>query len=68
MITGIAGVVAWVIPAMAQVFFGWLADRTGSFTTGILLAAFLPLLATLPFWLAWEEKPSPAAQPAPHEA
>jgi ACS family hexuronate transporter-like MFS transporter len=68
MITGIAGVVAWVIPAQAQVFFGWLADRTGSFSTGILLAAFLPLLATLPFWLAWDEKPAAADQPDTQEA
>jgi ACS family hexuronate transporter-like MFS transporter len=68
MITGIAGVVAWVIPAMAQVFFGWLADRTGSFTTGILLAAFLPLLATLPFWLAWDERLAAADPPAAYEA
>ena len=56
-ITGFAGVVGWLIPAQAQTFFGWLADRTGSFNSGLLLAAFLPLLAALLIWLAWEGKP-----------
>lgn len=60
-ITGIAGVVAWVLPAQAQKFFGALADRTHSFDQGLVLAAFLPLLAVLPLWWFWEEKgPGPA--------
>ena len=63
-ITGIAGVVAWVLPAQAQKFFGALADRTQSFDQGLMLAAFLPLLAAIPLWLWWEapttqNKPSP---------
>lgn len=55
-ITGIAGVVAWVLPAQAQKFFGVLADRTHSFDQGLLLASFLPLIATLPIWLFWDRK------------
>lgn len=55
-ITGIAGVVAWVSTAMAQQFFGWLADRTQSFNQGLILAACLPLLAVLPLWFFWENK------------
>jgi ACS family hexuronate transporter-like MFS transporter len=55
-ITGIAGVVAWVLPAQAQKFFGVLADRTHSFDQGLMLAAFLPLIAVLPLWLFWENK------------
>lgn len=54
-ITGIAGVVAWVLPAQAQKFFGVLADRTHSFDQGLVLAAFLPLIAVLPLWLFWKE-------------
>lgn len=60
-ITGIAGVVAWLIPAQAQRFFGVLADRTQSFDQGLLLASFLPLLAVLPLWLWWAKQPSLAA-------
>lgn len=55
-ITGLAGVVAWVLPAQAQKLFGSLADWTHSFDLGLLLAAFLPLIAVLPLWLAWERK------------
>lgn len=55
-ITGIAGVVAWVLPAQAQKFFGALADRTHSFDQGLVLAAFLPLIAALPLWWFWEDK------------
>ena len=56
-ITGIAGVVAWVLPAQAQKFFGALADRTHSFDQGLVLAAFLPLIAVLPLWWFWEREP-----------
>lgn len=52
-ITGFAGVVAWVVPAQAQKLFGALADRTHSFDTGLVLAAFLPLAAALPLWWWW---------------
>ena len=61
-ITGIAGVVAWVLPAQAQKFFGVLADRTQSFDQGLLLASFLPLIAALPLWLFWENKSDRAAK------
>lgn len=54
-ITGIAGVVAWVLPARAQKFFGALADRTHSFDQGLMLVAFLPLIAVLPLWLFWDK-------------
>lgn len=55
-ITGIAGVVAWVLPAQAQQFFGKLADSTQSFDQGLMLASCLPLIAVLPLWLFWESK------------
>jgi cyanate permease len=58
-VTGIAGVVAWVIPAQAQKAFGAMADRTHSFDQGLMIAAFLPLLAVIPLWLWWrEERPA----------
>lgn len=61
-ITGMAGVVAWVLPAQAQKLFGALADWTHSFDLGLVVAAFLPLLAVLPLWLAWNGKWEKAAQ------
>jgi ACS family hexuronate transporter-like MFS transporter len=59
-ITGLAGVVAWVIPAQAQKLFGALADRTHSFDSGLLLASFLPLAATVALWCGWGREPATA--------
>jgi ACS family hexuronate transporter-like MFS transporter len=61
-ITGFAGVVAWVIPAQAQKLFGALADRTHSFDRGLMLAAFLPLIATLPLWWCWRRESTISTQ------
>jgi ACS family hexuronate transporter-like MFS transporter len=51
-ITGIAGVAGWLIPAQAQHLFGVLADRTGSFDAGLVIAGLLPAvaLALLTVW------------------
>lgn len=56
-ITGIASVAAWILPAWAQRGFGWLADTTGSFKTGFVLIAFLPLLAAGILALGWGRDP-----------
>ncbi len=53
-VTGIAGVVGWLVPAQFQRLFGMLADRTGSFDLGLALAGMLPLLALIPLWLLWK--------------
>ena len=60
-ITGLAGVAAWVLPGQAQKLFGTLADRTHSFNQGLVLAAFLPLLAALPIWWWWGNNHSSTA-------
>lgn len=57
-ITGMAGVVAWIMPAQAQSFFGALADRTQSFDLGLVLASFLPLVAALALWWGWGKEPA----------
>ena len=60
-ITGIASVAAWILPAWAQRGFGWLADTTGSFNTGFIAAAFLPLLAAFILVFGWgRDTPSPS--------
>jgi MFS transporter, ACS family, hexuronate transporter len=53
-ITGLAGVAGWLIPAQIQRLFGKLADSTGSFDLGLVLAGFLPVLAVIPLWLFWQ--------------
>jgi MFS transporter, ACS family, hexuronate transporter len=54
-ITGMAGVVTWLITAQMQKIFGMLADRTQSFDIGLALAALLPLIAAVPLWLFWNK-------------
>ncbi len=54
-ITGIAGVIGWIIPAQAQKLFGALADSTHSFNQGLVIASFLPLLVAVPLWWCWEK-------------
>ena len=57
---GLAGA-ASALPAWAQRGFGWLADTTGSFNTGFIAAAFLPLLAAFILVFGWgRDTPSPS--------
>jgi cyanate permease len=57
-ITGMAGVVTWLITAQMQKLFGVLADRTQSFDLGLALAGLLPLIAVGPLWLFWNRSNS----------
>jgi MFS family permease len=52
-VTGLTGVVAWTLSSPTQLWFGSLADQTKSFSTGIAIAGFLPLLAFLAILLLW---------------
>jgi ACS family hexuronate transporter-like MFS transporter len=52
-ITGLAGVVTWLVAGQMQTLFGRLADRTHSFDTGLMMAGLLPVLALVPLWLFW---------------
>lgn len=54
-ITGMAGVVTWLVTAQMQKLFGMLADRTHSFDPGLALAGLLPLIAVVPLWLFWNK-------------
>ena len=59
-ITGIASVAGWMLSSWAQRGFGWLADHTGSFNTGLVVASFIPLLAAAILVFGWgKDQPSP---------
>jgi MFS transporter, ACS family, hexuronate transporter len=60
-ITGLAGVVTWLVAGRMQTLFGRLADRTGSFDLGLVLASLLPVLAVIPIWLFWNKRNSSSA-------
>lgn len=57
-VAGITGVIAWSISSPAAMLFGWLADSTQSFNTGIAIAGGLPLLALLAIVLFWPREES----------
>jgi len=63
-ITGLAGVVTWIVAGQMQKLFGMLADRTGSFDLGVALAGFLPVLAVVPLWLFWNRPVRSQGTPA----
>ena len=52
-ITGITSAIAWVLSSPTQMLFGYLADTTRSFHTGLILAALAPLLAIVVILLLW---------------
>jgi ACS family hexuronate transporter-like MFS transporter len=52
-VTGIAGVAAWAFSPLAQMLFGRMIDRTGSFDWGLAVAGCLPLVAFLLLALIW---------------
>lgn len=53
LVTGLAGVAGWILPAQAQQALGQLATRTGSLDAGLALAALLPLVPWLLLAFAW---------------
>lgn len=55
-VTGLLGLVAWVVSSPFQKLFGRLVDRTGSFDMGIALAGWLPLMAFVFLWLFWDRR------------
>jgi MFS transporter, ACS family, hexuronate transporter len=57
-ITGLAGVVTWLVAGRMQTLFGRLADHTRSFDLGLVLASLLPVLAVIPIWLFWNKRTS----------
>jgi ACS family hexuronate transporter-like MFS transporter len=67
-ITGLAGVVTWLVVGQMQHLFGRLADRTGSFDLGVALAGFLPILAIIPLWLFWNKGGASATLVTDHPA
>lgn len=55
LVTGMAGVAGWILPAQVQQALGRLATRTGSVDAGLALAALLPLVPLLLLAFAWGE-------------
>ncbi|MFO0935863.1 MAG: MFS transporter [Gemmataceae bacterium] len=75
-VAGFTGVLAWSISSPMAMLFGWLADETNSFNTGIAIAGALPLLAWLTIVFLWprdnppetslSSNPPPSRSGSPH--
>lgn len=52
-VTGLAGVVGWTLSSPTAVLFGELADRTGSFRTGMVFVGVIPLIALSVLVMLW---------------
>lgn len=59
LVTGVASFVAWVASAKIQQLFGWLADETHSFSTGLAAAGVATLVPLAAWALVWPEPSSP---------
>jgi MFS transporter, ACS family, hexuronate transporter len=58
LVTGVASFVAWVASARIQKLFGWLADETHSFSTGLAAAGLATLVALAAWLILWPEAPA----------
>lgn len=52
-VTGIASAVGWLLPSLAQTWFGRWVDQTSSFDQGLVLVSCLPLVAFAILALFW---------------
>jgi ACS family hexuronate transporter-like MFS transporter len=57
-VTGLAGVVGWTLSSPTALLFGELADRTGTFRTGLMFAGAIPLIALVVLVMLWPDKRS----------
>lgn len=62
-VAGITGVIAWSVSSPSAMLFGWLADSTQSFNTGIAIAGGLPLLALLAVFRFWPREEPESLSP-----
>jgi hypothetical protein len=58
LVTGLAGVAGWIMPAWAHEWLGRVATRTGSYDAGLAVAGLLPLVPLALLALAWGGRPS----------
>lgn len=52
-VAGFTGVIAWSLSSPTAMLFGWLADRTHTFSIGLAIAGVLPLIALAILYALW---------------
>ena len=61
-ITGLLSMWVWAVTSPLHKLFGWIADKTGSYDEGLVIAGLAPWLGVLAMKLLWDAAPRPAAR------
>ena len=61
-ITGLLSMWVWAVTSPLHKLFGWIADKTGSYDEGLVIAGLAPWLGVIAMKLLWDAAPRPAAR------
>jgi ACS family hexuronate transporter-like MFS transporter len=61
-ITGLLSMWVWAVTSPLHKLFGWIADQTGSYDQGLVIAGLAPWLGVIAMKLLWDAAPRPAAR------
>lgn len=61
-ITGLLSMWVWAVTSPLHKLFGWIADKTGSYDEGLVIAGLAPWLGVIAMKLLWDTAPRPAAR------
>jgi ACS family hexuronate transporter-like MFS transporter len=59
-ITGLLSMWVWAVTSPLHKLFGWIADKTGSYDEGLVIAGLAPWLGVIAMKLLWDAAPRPA--------
>ena len=61
-ITGLLSMWVWAVTSPLHKLFGWIADKTGSYDEGLVIAGLAPWLGVIAMKLLWDAAPRPATR------
>ena len=61
-ITGLLSMWVWAVTSPLHKLFGWIADKTGSYDEGLVIAGLAPWLGVIAMKLLWDAAQRPAAR------
>jgi ACS family hexuronate transporter-like MFS transporter len=64
-LTGLLSMWVWAVTSPLHSAFGWLADRTKTYDTGLVIAGLAPWIGVIAMKFLWQRKETPAQDGAP---
>ena len=61
-VTGLLSMWVWSVTSPLHTLFGWIADQTGSYDKGLVIAGLAPWLGVIAMKLLWDTVPRPVAR------